>query len=128
MAPAEIVGDGAKDPGLHDAVHARPVGLGSSKGSVGEDVVAKRELADDEEELVPPASVAAGDVEDDGDQTPDVLDCHRLRAKIDDGRGFVEQQGLMEIARIRRGDAVGVPVGVLIGGGEGGVALALSAR
>ena len=102
--------------------------MGSSEGNVGEDVVAERKLADNEEELVPPASVAAGDVEDDGDQTPDVLDCHRLRVKIDNGRGFVEQQGLMEIARIRRGDAVGVPVGVLIGGGEGGVALALGAR
>jgi len=80
MAPAEIVGDGAKDLGLHDAVHARPVGLGSSKGSVREDVVAKRELADDEEELVPPASIVAGDIKDDGDQAPDVAMHHFLFA------------------------------------------------
>ena len=124
----EIIGDGAKDPGLHDAVHARPVGLGSSEGSVGEDVVAQRELADDEEELIPPASVVAGDVEDDGDQASDVLDCHCLRVKIDDGRSLVEQQGMVEIARIRRRGVVGVPVGILVVGGKGSVAFALDAR
>ena len=65
-------------------------GWAAARG-IGEDVVAEGELADDEEELIPPASVVARDVEDDGDQASDVLDCHCLRVKIDDGRGFVEQ-------------------------------------
>jgi hypothetical protein len=52
--------------------------MGSGDGSVGEDVVAEGELADDEKELIPPASVVAGDVEDGRDQTPDVLDGHYL--------------------------------------------------
>ena len=95
---SEIIGDEPKDPRLHDTVHARPVRLGSSKGGVEEDVVAEGELADGEEELIPPASVVAGDVEGDGDQTPNVLDRHRLRVKVDDGRGFVEQQGVVEVA------------------------------
>ena len=93
-----IIGVGAEDLGLHDAVHARPVRLGSSKRGVGEDVVAEGELADDEEELILPARIVAGDVEDDGDQAPDVLDRHRLHVKVDDGRGFVEQQGVVEVA------------------------------
>ena len=64
-------------------------------------MIPKRELADDEKKLIPPVSVVAGDVEDDGDQGPDVLDRHRLRVKVDDGRSFVKQQGVMKITRIR---------------------------
>ena len=91
MAPAEIVGDGAKDPGLHDAVHARPIRLGGGDGGVGEDVVPEGELADDEKKLIPPASVVAGDVEDDGDQASDVLDRHSLRVEVHDGSSLVKK-------------------------------------
>ena len=40
--------------------------------------------------MILPACIVAGDVEDDGDQVPDVLDRHSMRVKVDDGRGFVE--------------------------------------
>ena len=36
-------------------------------------MVLEGELADGEEELISPASVVAGDVEDNGDEAPDVL-------------------------------------------------------
>ena len=75
-----------------------PSQVGQQQGGVGEDVVAEGELADDEEELILPARIVAGDVEDDGDQAPDVLDRHSLRVKVDDGFGFVEQQGVVEVA------------------------------
>ena len=58
-------------------------------------MVAERKLADDEEELVLPASIVAGDIKDDRDQAPDVLDRHRLRVKVHDGRSLVEQQGVV---------------------------------
>jgi hypothetical protein len=35
---------------------------------------------------------------------------------------------MVEIARIRRRGVMGVPVGILVVGGKGGVALALDAR
>ena len=58
-------------------------------------MVAEGELADDEEELIIPAHIVAGDSEDDRDQAPDVLDRHRLRVKVHDGRSLVEQQGVV---------------------------------
>ena len=70
----KIFGDGPEVPRLHDAVHARTIWIGSGDRSDGEDVVLEGELADNEEELISPASVVAGDVEDDGDLTLDVLD------------------------------------------------------
>jgi len=96
------VGDGPEDPRLHDAIHLRPIWMGSGDRSVGEDVLTEGELADDKKELIPPASVVAGDVKDRGDQSLD---------------GIVKQQG---VATILWGGVVG---------GEGGRgALALSAR
>jgi len=116
------------DPGLHDTVHARPVRLGSGNGGVGEDVIPKRELADDEKKLIPPVSVVAGDVEDDGDQAPDVLDRHSLRVEVHDGSSLVNKQGVVKILGARVGGAAGVLIVVVVGEGWSSGALALSAR
>ena len=87
----KVVGDCAEDPGLDDAIHARPVRIGGDR-LVEEDVLLKGELPNGEEELVAPAGVVAGgDVEDDGDQTPDVLDSHSLHVEVREGGGLVKQ-------------------------------------
>ena len=87
----KVVGDCAEDPGLDDAIHARPVRIGGDR-LVEEDVLLKGELPNGEEELVALAGVVAGgDVEDDGDQTPDVLDSHSLHVEVHEGGGLVKQ-------------------------------------
>ena len=65
----EVGGDRADDPGLDDAVHARPVQeLG--RREIGKDVGLQRVLADDEEDLISPAGVVAGvQIEDDMDES-----------------------------------------------------------
>lgn len=74
----KVVGDRDGDPGL-DAVHARPIRIGSG-GRVEEDVILEGELPNGEKKLISPADVAAGgEVEDDGDEAPDVLDSNSLR-------------------------------------------------
>ena len=65
------------------------------------------EFPNGEEELVAPTSVVAGgDVEDDGDQTPDILHRHGLCVEVDDGGGLVQQQGLVQIRRAAVGGVV----------------------
>ena len=55
-------------------------------------MVLEGELLDGEKELISLAGVVArGQVKDDGDVAPDVLDNNSLRMKVDDGGGLVEQ-------------------------------------
>ena len=57
-------GDGAHEPGLHDAVHADPIRRIGGR-EVGEDMALQRVLADSEEEGLPPPLVESrGHVED----------------------------------------------------------------
>jgi hypothetical protein len=70
----QVVGDGAGDPVLDDAVHAAPIRKIGRRG-VLEDVIIQRVLADDEEELIAPTLVVViGEVEDDVDEVANVLD------------------------------------------------------
>jgi len=74
----KVVDERGDDPGLDDAVHPSLV-----RGDWGwrflVDVVLKRELAEDEQELIAPAVEVAGvDVQDDGDVVLDVVDCDSL--------------------------------------------------
>ena len=74
----EVVGDGADQPGANDAIHPHP-GLRGRRDGVGEDVRLQGVLAEDVEEGLLPASVEGGiDVEEQGNQSTDVLDQHRL--------------------------------------------------
>ena len=62
------------------------------------DVVLKRELAEDEKELITPAVEVIGtDVEDGGDVVPDVADCNRLSMELQKGNGLVMQHGSPKI-------------------------------
>ena len=85
----EVGGDRAGDPGLDDAVHARPVReLG--RREIGEDVGLQRVLADDEKDLISPAGVVAGvQIEDDVDEAPNVLYADGLSVQVDQGGGFM---------------------------------------
>ena len=86
---AHYIGDRAKDPGFDDAIHARPIRIDGNR-FVEADVVLEGEFSNGEEELVTPTSVVAGgDVEDDGDQAPDVLHRHSLRMEADNGGSLV---------------------------------------
>ena len=55
----EVGGDRAGDPGLDDAIHARPA-REIRRREIGKDVGLQRVLADDEEDLISPAGVVAG--------------------------------------------------------------------
>jgi len=97
----------------------------------------QRILADGEEELVVPAGVVAGvEVENNRDESLDVLDSQRLGVEVGDGRRFMEEEGLTKIARIRDvggllvGEGISVAVrrvggGALLGGASEGVTSAL---
>ena len=58
------------------------------------DVVLKRELAEDEQELIAPAVEVAGvDVEDGGDVVPDVVDGDGLGLQLQQCHGLIEEDG-----------------------------------
>jgi hypothetical protein len=70
---SEIVDESPDDPELDHAVYPSPVrGDGIWRGEA--DVILERKLAENEQELVAPATEVAGvDVEGNGDESPDVL-------------------------------------------------------
>ena len=81
----KIQGDGPEDPGQGDAVEAQPRHVPRLDRRVDEDVVVEGVAAKGEEDLVPPAAVGGGrGVEEDGDQSPDVLDAGRLEVELGD--------------------------------------------
>src|SRR6185312_5769206 len=81
----KIQGDGPEDPGHGDAVEAQPRHVPRLDRQVNEDVVVEGVAADGEQDLVPPAAVGGGrGVEEDGDQSPDVLDAGRLEVELGD--------------------------------------------
>jgi len=94
---AEVGGDRAGDPGFDDAIHARPVWqLG--RREIGKDVGLQRVLANDEEDLISPTGVVAGvQIEDDVDEAPNVLYADGLSVQVDDGGGFMSQDGVVKI-------------------------------
>jgi len=79
---SEVRGYRAGDPGLDDAIHARPVReLGRQE--IGKDVGVQQVLADDEEDLIAPAGVVAGvQIEDDVDEAPNVLHADGLSVRV----------------------------------------------
>ena len=78
----EVIGDGAVEPRLNDAVHTTPI-RGVRGGEVAQDMILQRVLAEDEEELLMPVRVVAGvDVEDDWNKAPDVLHGDGLRMQV----------------------------------------------
>jgi hypothetical protein len=85
-------------------------------------VLLQRVLAEGEKELLTPSGVAArGNVEDDGDETPDALHGNGLGVQIEDGSGLMEKQGTLEIAGGGGGGQRRVSGdGVDIGGGVSG--------
>jgi hypothetical protein len=87
-------GDGTGDPRLDNAIHACPVREGR-RGSIVKDVAVQGVLADDEENLIALTRVVVGgEVEDDVDETLDVLDSDDLWVKVDDGSSLVEEDGV----------------------------------
>jgi hypothetical protein len=87
-------GDGTGDPRLENAIHVCPVWDGR-RGSIVEDVAVQGVHVDDEENLIAPTRVVVGGkVEDDVDETPDVLYNDDLGMKVDDGSSLVEEDGV----------------------------------
>ena len=114
----EVGGDGPSDPGLDHAVHVGQV-RESGHREVGEDVGLQGVLADDEEDLIAPAGVVpSGEVEDDGDEAPDILHADGLGVQIDEGGGFMCQNGMMKVVDVGvDGDGVlALGVGIALGG------------
>lgn len=63
-------------------------------------MILEGELADGEEKLIMPTSVVTGgDVEDDGDKTPNVLDHHSLCVEVHDGCNLIKHQGMVKVTR-----------------------------
>ena len=61
-------------------------------------MVLQGELAEDEQELLTPHGVVAGgDVEDDGDEAPDVLNRNSLGVQVQNGGRFVKQHGVVDV-------------------------------
>jgi hypothetical protein len=93
---SKVRGDGAGDPGLDNAVHVCPVGE-VRRGSVVEDVAIQGVFASDEKELITPAGVVVvGEVEDDVNETPDVLHSDGLGVEVDDRSSLVKEDGVVE--------------------------------
>jgi hypothetical protein len=88
----QVVGDGAGDPGLDDAVHAAPIRKIGRRG-VLEDVIIRGVLADDEELTAPTLVVVIGEVEDDVDEVVNVLDAGCVVVQIGGG-GLVQEHGV----------------------------------
>ena len=110
----EVGGDRAGDPGLDDAIHARSA-RELKRREIGKDVGLQRVLADDEEDLISPAGVVAGvQIEDDMDEAPNVLYADGLSVQVDDGGGFMSQDGVVKIGAVVDGVAVVVIVGLLV--------------
>jgi len=89
----KVVSERSDDLGLDDAVHPSPV-----RGDRGRrflvDVVLKRELVEDDLELIAPAVEVAGvDVEDGGDVVPDVVDGDGLGVQLQQCHGLMEEHG-----------------------------------
>jgi hypothetical protein len=93
---SKVRGDGAGDPGLDNAVHACPVGE-VRRGSVIEDVAVQGVFASDEEELIAPAGVVVvGEVEDDVNETLNILRSDGLGVEVDDRSSLVKEDGVVE--------------------------------
>lgn len=81
-----------------------------------EEVSFQRVLADEEENLITPAGkVPGGKVEDDVDEAPDVLDADSLGVQVDDGSGFMQEHGMVEVAAATAGVIGELGVGVVVG-------------
>jgi hypothetical protein len=103
----EVVGDGAKEPGSHDTIHASPIS-GGRNGGVREDMALQRIPPKGEEEGLAPASVECGrPVEVEGDEQADVLHRSRLRVEVEERGAFVLSGGVED--------------GLVVDGGKGGV-------
>jgi len=93
----EVVGDGAEQPGADDAVHPHP-GRRGRRNVVGEDMAFQGVLAKDVEEGLLPVAVEGGvDVEDERNQRADIMDRHGLRMEIEEDRGLLLKQRLVEV-------------------------------
>jgi hypothetical protein len=67
------------------------------RGSVVEDVAVQGVFASDEKELITPASVVVvGEVEDDVNETPNVLHSDGLGVEVDDRNSLVKEDGVVE--------------------------------
>jgi len=90
-------------------------------------VALQRVLANDEEDLIAPPGVVPGvDVEEDVDEAPDVLHADGLGVQVDEGGGFMGQDGVMKCGAAGvDGDGVLLLlcVGIGVGGALGGEGL-----
>ena len=88
MGPNEVLKiqeDGLEDPGHGNAVEAQPHHVPRLDRRVEEDVVVEGIAAEGKEDLVPPAPVGGGRrIEEDEDQSLDVLDTSSLEEKLGD--------------------------------------------
>jgi hypothetical protein len=93
---SKLRGDGAGDPGLDNAVHACLVGE-VRRGSIVEEVVVQGVFANNEKNHITPTSVVVGKVEDDVDETPNVLDSDNLGVEVDDSSSLMEEDGVAKV-------------------------------
>jgi hypothetical protein len=88
---SKLGGDGADDPRLDNTVHPGPVRR-ERNVVVVDNVTLQGVLADDEEKGVAPPSVEGGGVvEEDKDESPDILDINCPSVEVDQHNNFMEK-------------------------------------
>jgi len=112
----EIVGDGAEQPGADDTIHPHP-GRRSRGDGVGENIAFQRVLSEDVKEGLLPAGVEGGvDIQEQRDESPDVLDRDSLRMEIEEDGGLLLEKSGLEVDVVF---AMVEGVGVIFLGGRG---------